>query len=44
MKYFKCKYYNLGGVFNLELYLPDDYPMNAPLAYFNTKIYHPNID
>jgi len=29
-----------GGVFKLELFLPEDYPM----ARFLTKIYHPNID
>ena len=34
----------LGGIFNVELYLPEDYPMEAPKALFITKIYHPNID
>jgi len=33
-----------GGIFNVELYLPEDYPMEAPKALFITKIYHPNID
>ena len=33
-----------GGVFKLELFLPDDYPMAAPKVRFLTKIYHPNID
>lgn len=32
------------GVFQLELYLPEDYPMEAPKVRFLTKIYHPNID
>lgn len=32
------------GLFQLELYLPDDYPMEAPKVRFLTKIYHPNID
>lgn len=34
----------LGGVFNLELFLPDDYPMCPPRIRFLTRIYHPNID
>ena len=33
-----------GGVFNLELFLPDDYPMTPPRIRFLTRIYHPNID
>jgi len=34
----------IGGVFDLELFLPDDYPMTPPKIRFLTKIYHPNID
>ena len=32
------------GVFDLELFLPEDYPMSPPKVLFRTKIYHPNID
>lgn len=33
-----------GGVFKLELFLPEEYPMSAPKVRFMTRIYHPNID
>ncbi|KAI6243606.1 UBIQUITIN-CONJUGAT-2 domain-containing protein [Aphelenchoides fujianensis] len=33
-----------GGVFKLELFLPEEYPMAPPKVRFMTKIYHPNID
>ncbi|KAJ8482325.1 hypothetical protein ONZ51_g5428 [Trametes cubensis] len=32
------------GVFRLELFLPEEYPMSPPKVRFLTKIYHPNID
>lgn len=32
------------GTFQLELFLPEEYPMSAPKVRFMTKIYHPNID
>lgn len=32
------------GIFNLELFLPADYPMAPPKVRFLTKMYHPNID
>ncbi|KIK64030.1 hypothetical protein GYMLUDRAFT_259079 [Collybiopsis luxurians FD-317 M1] len=32
------------GVFKLELFLPEEYPMAPPKVRFLTKIYHPNID
>lgn len=32
------------GVFDVEMLLPDDYPMSPPKVLFNTPIYHPNID
>ena len=34
----------LGGVYSLELFLPEAYPMEPPKVRFLTKIYHPNID
>ena len=33
-----------GGLFKLELFLPEDYPLEPPKVRFLTKIYHPNID
>ncbi|KAI9228957.1 MAG: putative ubiquitin-conjugating enzyme E2 [Piptocephalis tieghemiana] len=33
-----------GGIFQLELFLPDDYPMAPPKVRFLTKLYHPNVD
>lgn len=33
-----------GGVFYLELYLTNEYPMQPPKVRYLTKIYHPNID
>ena len=35
-----------GGVFNLELYLPEGaYPLDeGPRVRFKTRIFHPNID
>jgi len=32
------------GKFQLQLFLPEDYPMSPPKVVFVTKIYHPNID
>jgi ubiquitin-conjugating enzyme E2 N len=32
------------GIFELELYLPNEYPMVPPKVRFLTKVYHPNID
>jgi len=33
-----------GGVYKLELFLPEEYPMTPPKVRFLTKIYHPNVD
>ena len=33
-----------GGIFKLELFLTEDYPMAPPKVRFLTKMYHPNID
>ncbi len=33
-----------GGIFNLEIYLTEEYPMMPPKVLMRTKIYHPNID
>ena len=32
-----------GGVFNLKIQFPVDYPFKCPIVTFTTKIYHPNI-
>lgn len=33
-----------GGLFRLELFLPEEYPMKPPKVRFLTRIYHPNVD
>ncbi|KAF0989606.1 hypothetical protein HZS_7680 [Henneguya salminicola] len=33
-----------GGVFEIDLFLPEDYPITPPKVRFLTRIYHPNID
>lgn len=33
-----------GGVFKLEILIPDRYPFEPPKMRFVTKIYHPNVD
>ena len=32
------------GIFRLEIFLPEGYPISPPKVRFLTKIYHPNID
>lgn len=31
------------GIFNLTIFIKDDYPFSPPIVRFNTPIYHPNI-
>ena len=38
-----CLFNDLGK-FDLELFLPEEYPMAPPKVRFMTKIFHPNID
>ena len=33
-----------GGLYEAELFLPEEYPMVPPKVLFRTRIYHPNID
>lgn len=32
-----------GGLFNVEILFPKDFPLNPPKFKFNSKIFHPNI-
>jgi len=33
-----------GGRFELKMFLTKEYPMEPPIVFFHTRIYHPNVD
>ena len=31
------------GIYSIDIKIPDEYPNEAPICHFNTRVWHPNI-